>query len=110
MSANSTTRPTQVIVAGKSLGVALLLTIFFGPIGLFYASVRGALILIFGIPTLAVILGGLGLAAGHSSQALGLGAFGVIVVVLFLSYPVSIILAVLATNAYNKKLLSPAVS
>lgn len=110
MNANVTIKPTQVVVAGKSVGVALLLTIFFGPVGLFYASIRGALILIFGVPTVAVILGGLGMAAGHNNQAMGLGAFGLIVLVLALSYPVSIIWAVTATNAYNKKLLSQAIS
>jgi len=108
MSANVTTPPTQVIVAGKSLGVALLLTVFFGPVGLLYASIRGALILIFGIPTAAVILAGVGATASHSNQAAGLGAFGLILLIVGLSYPVSIIWAVMATNAYNKKLLSHA--
>lgn len=38
--------PPQVLLAQKSMPLALILTFFFGPLGLLYASVRDGLILI----------------------------------------------------------------
>ena len=47
---------TVVVGGGKSVGVAFLLTFFFGPIGLLYATVVGGLIMI-GVELFLLILG-----------------------------------------------------
>jgi hypothetical protein len=38
--------PPGVLVPGKSVGVAIVLTLFFGPFGMFYSNVSGALIML----------------------------------------------------------------
>lgn len=68
----------------KSLGIALLLTFIFGPIGMFYATVWGGFImllinLVIGIPTF------------------GLG--------LIFTWPIQLIWVTLAVRSYNKKLM-----
>ena len=55
--------PTQTVVVvnqGKSVGVAFLLTFFFGPLGLLYASVAGGIIMII----LSIVIGIVTLGAG----------------------------------------------
>ncbi|MBW5289800.1 MAG: hypothetical protein Rpha_1361 [Candidatus Ruthia sp. Apha_13_S6] len=69
----------------KSLVVAILLAIFLGPIGLFYASVIGALIML-------VI-----------TAIVGFITFGF--VGLFIPYIICIIWAIIAVNSYNKKII-----
>jgi hypothetical protein len=49
------TAPFFVTKSPKSIGIAILLTILFGPIGLFYASVSGALIMIL-VPIFPILL------------------------------------------------------
>ena len=68
----------------KSLGIALLLTFIFGPIGMLYATIWGGFImllinLVIGIPTL------------------GLG--------LIFTWPIQLIWVTLAVRSYNKKLM-----
>ena len=68
----------------KSVGIALLLTFIFGPIGMFYATIWGGFImllinLVVGIPTL------------------GLG--------LIFTWPIQLIWVTLAVRSYNKKLM-----
>ncbi len=68
----------------KSFIVAILLTIFLGPIGLFYTSVIGALIMLVITAIVGFITFGFGL---------------------FIPYIVCIIWAVIATNSYNKRII-----
>lgn len=68
----------------KSFIVAILLTIFLGPIGLFYASVIGALIMLVVTAVISFITFGFGL---------------------FIPYIVCIIWAVIAINSYNKRII-----
>ncbi|MBW5290108.1 MAG: hypothetical protein Rsou_1486 [Candidatus Ruthia sp. Asou_11_S2] len=68
----------------KSLVVAILLTIFLGPIGLFYASVIGALIMLVITAIVGFITFGFGL---------------------FIPYIICIIWAIIAVNSYNKKII-----
>ena len=68
----------------KSLGIALLLTFIFGPIGMLYATIWGGFImllinLVIGIPTF------------------GLG--------LIFTWPIQLIWVTLAVRSYNKKLM-----
>jgi hypothetical protein len=51
------------VAAGKSVGVAFLLTFFFGPLGLFYSTVVGGVVML-GVELFLVILGFVTLGAG----------------------------------------------
>jgi hypothetical protein len=75
--------PFVVAISPKSVGVAILLTFFFGPLGMFYSTVNGAIIMC--IMTLVV----------------GFGTFGL---GLFLIWPVSIIWGAIAADRYNTQL------
>lgn len=79
------TQSIVVITTRKSMGVGLLLALFFGPLGLLYASVLGG-ILMFVISVVVAVL------------TLG---FGVL-----LTWPICVIWAAIAVNSHNKKLSS----
>lgn len=80
---NATAQQTIVVVTKqKSLAAAILLTIFFGPLGLLYSSVMGGIAMIV-----------LGLLIGIFTLGVGL----VIV------WPICIVWAVVAVNMANKK-------
>jgi len=91
MEQNQTTpQPTKhvvVIAKQKSVGVALLLTFFFGPLGLLYASVLGGIIMII----LSILIG---------IFTLGIG--------LIFTWIACIIWAVVAVNMSNKKTVAGA--
>ena len=89
-----------VVRQPKSVGIALLLTFLFGPIGLFYASVTGALVMIFGPLALLILL----FSTLHSGAAL-FTFLGSMIVYGLLGWLVCIIWAVIAVNAYNRKLI-----
>ena len=85
-----TEEPTRVVIMPnptKSMLATILLTVFFGPLGLFYASVTG------GIVTLVI------------SIPLGIftAGFGILLMI-----PVCVIWGAVATNSYNKKVLAVA--
>lgn len=69
----------------KSMGAAIALAFFFGPLGMLYATIPGAIVMFF----LNSIVGLL---------TLGLG--------LLITFPIGIIWAAVATSTYNKKLIS----
>ncbi|MFQ5804840.1 MAG: hypothetical protein ACE5I3_00155 [Phycisphaerae bacterium] len=73
-----------VVVSTKSPGIAILLTILFGPIGMFYSTIAGAIVMCL----VSLVVGVL---------TLGLG--------LLITWPVCIVWAALAASAYNKKIL-----
>ena len=75
----------KVMVAGKSMAMAIVLAIIFGPLGMLYATVAGGIVMIF-ISILAAVF------------TLGFG--------LFLTWPVCVVWAAIATNAYNKKMMA----
>ena len=78
--------PQQVVVTPtKSTGLAILLTVLFGPLGMFYSTIWGAIIM---IPISAVV----------GILTVGFG--------LFVTWPICVIWAAVATSSYNKKLLS----
>lgn len=74
---------THVVLPTKSMAVAILLAIFFGPLGLFYSSVTGAIIMTIITIPVALITAGIGL------------------VVLI---PICILIAAVAVNKHNAKL------
>lgn len=78
--------PQQVVVTPtKSTGLAIILTVLFGPLGMFYSTIWGAIIM---IPISAVV----------GILTVGFG--------LFVTWPICVIWAASATSSYNKKLLS----
>lgn len=74
---------TVVVNVGKSVVASILLTFFFGPLGMFYSTVLGAIIMI----VLYVIIGFITL------------GFGLIVL-----HPIAIVWGAVAVSNYNKKL------
>lgn len=79
-------RPPVIIAqAPKSMGIAILLTVLFGPLGLLYSTVKGDIIMI----VVGFVVGFL---------TLGLGAL--------ITWPVAIVWAYIATKKYNEQLYS----
>ena len=66
----------------KSMGITILLTVLFGPLGMFYSTVLGGVIM----TLLSVVIGIL---------TFGFGLLG--------TWPICIIWAAVATNSLNKK-------
>jgi hypothetical protein len=77
--------PRTVVTPTKSMGVAILLTILFGPLGMLYATIPGALVMIVVSVLVAIVTFGLGL---------------------LITWPISIIWAAIATSRYNRRLLA----
>jgi hypothetical protein len=74
-----------VVKAPKNVGVAVILTFFFGPLGMLYSTVVGGLVMI----AVSAVVGVL---------TLGIG--------LFVTHPICIIWGAVAASNYNKQLLS----
>ena len=75
---------TTVIVGGasKSVGVALLLTFFFGPLGMLYSTVAGAVVMLFVNIVVGLVTYGFGL---------------------FLTWPICMIWAATAASSHNSR-------
>lgn len=72
-----------IIKSPKSMGLGILLTLLFGPLGMLYSTILGGIImLVLGIP-LVVFTFGIGLA---------------------IVWPIAIIWTIVAVNSYNRKL------
>lgn len=80
--------------AHKSVFLAFLLALLFGPLGLFYASWKGALFLLFAAPPLMVALAW---AAGSPSYLQYVETVGPIV------YALSLVWSVIAARAFNRR-------
>ena len=95
------TTPFLVTKSPKSIGIALLLTFLFGPIGLLYASVSGGLIMIF-TPIFILLL----LIFGGSQNNLVLveSSLGLIIIFALSYWLINIIWAVIGVIDYNKKI------
>lgn len=78
---------TNVVVAKstKNVGVAIGLSLFFGPLGMLYSTIWGAIIM-------AII-----------SIVVGILTFGIGLIV---TIPIGVIWAAIAANLYNKRLLN----
>ena len=82
---NSTAAAILAVGQKKSMGIALLLTFFFGPLGLLYASVGGGVILLL----LTIVIG---------LVTLGIG--------FFVGWIASMIWAAVAVNSHNAKIMN----
>jgi hypothetical protein len=67
------------------MGISILLTVLFGPLGMLYSTIPGAIIM----AVISVILGVI---------TLGIG--------LLITWPICIIWGAVATSSYNKKLIA----
>ena len=72
----------KTVNVGKSVGASLVLTFFFGPLGMFYSTVVGAVVML----VLYLVIGLL---------TLGLG--------LIVLHPIAMIWSAVAVSNYNKK-------
>ena len=68
----------------KSMGISLLLTFLFGPLGMFYSTVAGAIVMII----INIIVGIFTMGVGF-----------------LITWPFQLIWAAIATKSYNKKLM-----
>lgn len=108
---NSVPQPTAarpvVVTPTKSVGIQILLVIFLGPLGLFYSTIKGALIMLFGVPiALFVLIAVTGLAASHGPGVGAVIAIGSEIFLTLLGWWVgSFIWGIVAVNSYNKRLL-----
>jgi hypothetical protein len=94
-----------VVKSTKSTGVAILLTLVLGPIGLFYASVTGGLVMTL-IPFLFAFLFLFGIIGGAGS--LVLSSLTLLVFFGLASWLICIIWAVVAVRKFNEELLENA--
>jgi len=74
-----------VVTTTKSMGTSIILTILFGPLGMFYSTIVGAIVML----VVTAVVGFL---------TLGLG--------LIVTWPICVIWAAIATSNYNKNLLA----
>lgn len=74
-----------VVVPTKSMGIAIMLTLFFGPLGMFYSTIAGAIVMFVANVLALLFTAGLGL---------------------LVTWPVGIIWAAVAVSAHNQKLLA----
>jgi hypothetical protein len=85
MSTNESIGSNVVVIgATKSIGVSILLTVLFGPLGMFYSTTSGALIMLVASLIVGIVTVGVGL---------------------LVTWPIAIIWGAVATDTYNKKLL-----
>ena len=75
-----------VVTPTKSVGIALLLSLLFGPLGMLYSTVIGALVMFVANVLAFVLTAGLGL---------------------LLTWPIGAAWAAVAANRSNQKLLTP---
>jgi len=80
-----TQKQIVVVKAEKSMGVTILLTFLFGPLGMLYSTVTGAIVMLVVNVLIAILTLGFGLV---------------------FTWPICIIWAAVATSNYNKSLSS----
>jgi hypothetical protein len=81
-----TTEASRVVtVPTKSMGVSIILTVLFGPLGMFYSTIAGGIIMTIISLFVFLITAGIGL---------------------FLTWPICVIWGAVATSSYNNRLLA----
>ncbi|MEI9954886.1 MAG: hypothetical protein WDM90_00890 [Ferruginibacter sp.] len=83
----------------KSRGIAILLVAIFGPLGMFYSTIIGALVMLIPVPILLVI------GFMHGYHVYDRGTNGLCILALCIYYVSWYIWAIVAVNSYNRKLL-----
>lgn len=77
----------KVVVASKSMAVAIILAILFGPLGMLYSTVKGGVIMLILFAIVGVLTVGIGL---------------------FVLWPICVIWAAVAANAHNNQMVQGA--
>jgi len=80
---NEQAQKVIVVSAPKSVGIAIILTVLFGPLGMFYSTIVGAIIMMIISLIVAMLTAGIGL---------------------ILTWPMCIIWGALAAKLHNNKL------
>jgi hypothetical protein len=75
----------QIVISPKNTGIALLLTLLFGPLGMLYATIPGA-----------IVMGILSFIAVFLTAGLGL----------IITWPICIIWTIVSVSSYNKNLMA----
>ena len=83
--APTVTNTLLVVGATKSVGLAILLALLFGPLGLLYASVMGGVVMFFVSLLIALVTFGFGI---------------------LLTWPICVLWAAIAANSHNSALVS----
>lgn len=84
---NGAQKQTIVVTSTKSVGISILLTVLFGPLGMLYSTIVGSIVMII----LSIIV---------AAFTLGFG--------LVITWPICIVWGAVAAGSYNKKLLATA--
>jgi hypothetical protein len=85
-------QPQRIVVTStKSVGIAILLTILFGPLGMLYSTVPGGLIML-AVNAVIFLL---------SVFTAGFGAL-----LFFITWPVCVVWGAIAAKSYNAKLIA----
>ncbi len=113
MTSQADTTPRHVIVTStKSVGIQILLIFFLGPFGLFYSTIKGALIIIFGVPFafgLLAVVTAVGGSSNDNVHTAAIIALGSEIVLMVLAWWIgSFIWGVVAVNGYNRRLMAKA--
>ncbi len=95
------TAPFILVKPYKSAGIAILLTILFGPIGLFYASVTAGITMTVLVPIVLILIT---LLAAYADVALLEYTVIAVLVVCIFYWLICLIYAVTAVQAYNRKI------
>lgn len=96
----------HVVKSTKSVGLGILLTLLFGPVGLFYSTVFGGIVMTFG-PFLLVIIFLYGM--GIQNELISIIAGGAIIIGWAFWWLICMIWSAIAINQYNKRLMSRSV-
>ncbi len=80
-------KPPVVVINQKSVMLALILTLFFGPFGMMYSTILGGLVMLVFTSLVGVFTGGVGL---------------------FFMWPLQLLWAGMAASNYNKRQINAA--
>jgi hypothetical protein len=89
-STHLTAAPRVVVTATKSVGISIILTLLFGPVGMFYSTVLGGVIML-GVNAFVLVL---------AICTAGIGGL-----LFLITWPICVFWGAMAANSYNKKLL-----
>lgn len=81
----------MIVTPTKSVGLSIILTILFGPLGMFYSTIWGGIVM--GIVHLFILV-------------FAIFTFGLGYILFFFTWPVCVLWGALATSSYNKKLFA----
>jgi len=92
-----------VVKSTKSVGLGILLTLLFGPVGLFYSSVFGGIVMTFS-PILLLIIFFLGV--GMQSELISIIAGSAFLLTWALWWLICMIWSAIAIKQYNKRIMN----